>query len=161
MSFTVQIFANDAAHRFGDDVRHLQANRLDGPLALGIDIPTGRLDDPPGLFAGLFLSFLLNLFRGPVRAFDDLPRLRAIVGDRAYTGLARLAARKGLSPDIMRTPAGRPGLHTAPTVGQGEHAFAQLGRWRRLSRCYEGTVASARTWLKVASVGYVAWRAST
>src|SRR5439155_14761944 len=84
---------------------------------------------------------------------DDLPRLRAIVGDRAYTGLARLAARKGLSPDIMRTPAGRPGLHTAPTVGQGEHAFAQLGRWRRLSRCYEGTVASARTWLKVASVG--------
>jgi transposase len=40
-----------------------------------------------------------------------------------------------------------------------EHAFAQLGRWRRLSRCYEGTEASARAWLEVASVGYLAWRA--
>jgi putative transposase len=41
-----------------------------------------------------------------------------------------------------------------------EHAFAQLGRWRRLSRCYEGSVASARTWLEVASVGYLVWRVS-
>ncbi len=31
-----------------------------------------------------------------------------------------------------------------------EHAFARLGRWRRLARCYEGTEASA--WLEVASV---------
>lgn len=41
-----------------------------------------------------------------------------------------------------------------------EHAFAQLGRWPRLSRCYEGTAASARAWLQVASVGYLAWRAA-
>jgi len=27
-----------------------------------------------------------------------------------------------------------------------------------LSRCYEGTEASARAWLEVASVGYLAWR---
>ena len=40
-----------------------------------------------------------------------------------------------------------------------EHAIAQLGRWRRLSRCYVGTTASARAWLEVASVGYLAWRA--
>jgi len=40
----------------------------------------------------------------------------------------------------------------------GDRAFAQLGRWRRLSRCYEGTVASARTWLQVASVRSLAWR---
>ena len=33
-----------------------------------------------------------------------------------------------------------------------EHAFARLGRWRRLARCYEGTEASARAWLEVASV---------
>jgi transposase len=39
-----------------------------------------------------------------------------------------------------------------------EHVFAQLGRWRRLSRCYEGSEASARAWLEVASVGYLAWR---
>lgn len=41
-----------------------------------------------------------------------------------------------------------------------EHTIAQLGRWRRLSRCYEGSEASARAWLEVASVGYLAWRAS-
>jgi transposase len=36
-----------------------------------------------------------------------------------------------------------------------EHAFARLGRWRRQSRCYEGTEASARAWLEVASVAYL------
>jgi hypothetical protein len=34
-----------------------------------------------------------------------------------------------------------------------------LGRWRSLSRCYEGSEASARASLEVASVGYLAWRA--
>lgn len=34
-----------------------------------------------------------------------------------------------------------------------------LGHWRRLSRCYEGTEASARAWLEVAAVGYLAWGA--
>lgn len=28
-----------------------------------------------------------------------------------------------------------------------------------MSRCYEGSEASARAWLEVASVGYLAWRA--
>src|SRR5450759_818157 len=38
---------------------------------------------------------------------------------------------------------------------RAEHPFAQLGRWRRLSRCYEGTAASARAWLEVAAMGYL------
>jgi putative transposase len=89
---------------------------------------------------------------------DGLPRLRAIVGDRAYRGLERLAARKGLALDIKAKPVGTTFVPLRPLV-KVEHAFAQLGRWRRLSRCYEGTVESARTWLEVASVGYLAWRA--
>jgi hypothetical protein len=36
-----------------------------------------------------------------------------------------------------------------------EHAFARPGRWRRLSRCYEGTSASARAWLEVAALAYL------
>jgi len=36
-----------------------------------------------------------------------------------------------------------------------EHAFARLGRWRRLSRCYEGTETSAKAWLEVAAVAYI------
>ncbi len=41
-----------------------------------------------------------------------------------------------------------------PPLYKVEHAFAQLGRWRRLSRCFEGTAPSARAWLEVACMGY-------
>jgi putative transposase len=90
---------------------------------------------------------------------DGLPRVRAIVGDRAYRGLARLAERKRVVLDIKARPAGQTGFVPIRPLYTIEHAFAQLGRWRRLSRCYEGSQASARAWLEVASVGYLAWRA--
>lgn len=35
-----------------------------------------------------------------------------------------------------------------------ENAFARLGIWRRLSRCYEQAPLGARTWLEVACVAY-------
>ena len=89
----------------------------------------------------------------------DLPRLHAIVGDRAYRGLERLAARKHLELEIKAPPPGVSGFVPIRPLYRIEHAFAQLGRWRRLSRCYEGTEANARAWLEVASVGYLAWRA--
>jgi hypothetical protein len=41
---------------------------------------------------------------------------------------------------------------------KAEHAFAQLGRSRRVSRCYEGSEASARAWLEFASAT-LTWRA--
>jgi len=91
----------------------------------------------------------------------DLPRVRAIVGDRAYRGLARLAERKHVRLDIKAPPKGASGFVPIAPLYRIEHAFAQLGRWRRLSRCYEGTEASARAWLEVASVGYLAWRVAT
>ena len=90
----------------------------------------------------------------------DLPSVRAIVGDRAYRGLAALAERKHLALDIKAPPPGVSGFAPIRPLVKVEHAFAQLGRWRRLSRCYEGTAASARAWLEVASVGYLAWRAA-
>jgi hypothetical protein len=70
-------------------------------------------------------------------ASPELPRLAAIVGDRAYCDLERLAARKGLSLDIKAKPPGTTFVPLRPLV-KVEHAFAQLGRWRRLSLCYEG-----------------------
>ena len=88
----------------------------------------------------------------------DLPRLQAIVGDRAYRGLASLAERKHLALDVKAPPPGVSGFTPLWPLYKVEHAIAQLGRWRRLSRCYEGTEASARAWLEVASVGYLAWR---
>ncbi len=39
-----------------------------------------------------------------------------------------------------------------------EHAFARLGRWRRLSRCYEGSAESACAWLEVACLAYLVAR---
>lgn len=89
---------------------------------------------------------------------EGLPRLRAIVGDRAYRGLAAIARQKGLALDLKRPPDGATGFVPIRPLYRIEHAFAQLGRWRRLSRCYEGSEASARAWLEVASVGYLAWR---
>jgi transposase len=90
---------------------------------------------------------------------DTLPRLAAVVGDRAYRGLAALAARKHLRLDIKAPPPGATSFVPLRPLVKAEHAFAQLGRWRRLSRCYEGSEASAGAWLGVASVGYLAWRA--
>ncbi|HEY5277567.1 MAG TPA: transposase, partial [Coriobacteriia bacterium] len=55
-----------------------------------------------------------------------------------------------------RAPAAPP--RSGRSIGSSTRS-PELGRWRRLSRCYEGTEASARAWLEVASVGYLAWRA--
>ena len=91
---------------------------------------------------------------------ETLPRPRAIVGDRAYVGLAAIARRKGIALDLKRPPAGATGFIPIRPLYRSEHVFAQLGRSRRLSRCYEGSEESARAWLEVASVGYLAWRAA-
>jgi transposase len=100
---------------------------------------------------------------------SELPRVQAIVADRGYSGLANLAARKHLALDIKVPPK----LAPAPVLlGQKpktpkrvftplaplykvENAFARLGTWRRLSRCYEGSPERARAWLEVARVGYL------
>lgn len=99
--------------------------------------------------------------------------LQAIVADRGYAGLAALAASHGLNLDIRRPPAAA----TLPPAKPGgkprkakrvftpirplykvENAFARLGMWRRLSRCYEQTALGAQTWLEVACVAYLCGR---
>jgi transposase len=84
-----------------------------------------------------------------------LPRVQAILADRGYRGLARLAARKNITLDIKAPPPGTKGFTPIRPLYKVEHAFARLGRWRRLSRCYEGTEASAQAWLEVAAVAYM------
>lgn len=83
-----------------------------------------------------------------------LPRVQAIVADRGYQGLAKLAAKSNVKLDIKRPPKGAGFVPLAPLY-RVEHAFARLGRWRRLSRCYEGTEASAKAWLEVACLAYL------
>lgn len=91
----------------------------------------------------------------------SLPNLTAIVADRGYQGLAALAVSNSLRLDIKRPPNGSSGFTPIAPLYKVEHAFARLGRWRRLSRCYEGSEASARAWLAVASTGYLLTRLRT
>ncbi|MGH2381652.1 MAG: IS5/IS1182 family transposase, partial [Candidatus Limnocylindria bacterium] len=91
---------------------------------------------------------------------DGLPRIGAIVADRAYRGLRALADRRRLALDIKAPPRGRSGFTPIAPLHRIENTFAQLGRWRRLSRCYEGSEASATAWLEVASVAYLLGRAA-
>jgi putative transposase len=84
----------------------------------------------------------------------ELPNVAAIVADRGYRGLAKLAARNHLVLDIKAPPKGV-GFKPLAPLYKVEHAFARLGRWRRLSRCYEGTEASARAWLEVVCLAYL------
>jgi len=58
-------------------------------------------------------------------------------------------------------PKGTVGFTPLAPLYKVEHAFAQLGRWRRLARCDEGTAASACAWLEVASFGYLLGRVQT
>ncbi len=88
-------------------------------------------------------------------SLPDLPRVQAIVADRGYRGLAKLAARRNLRLDIKAPPKGTSGFVPIAPLYRVEHAFARLGRWPRLSRCYEGCEASAKAWLEVASVAYL------
>lgn len=84
-----------------------------------------------------------------------LGTVRAVVADRGYRGLAKMANKKGIRLDIKAPPKGTVGFKPIAPLYRVEHAFARLGRWRRLSRCYEGSAESARAWLEVAALGYL------
>jgi len=81
-----------------------------------------------------------------------LGTVKAVVADRGYRGLGKMAAKRGINLDIKAPPKGSSGFTPIGPLYKVEHAFARLGRWRRLSRCYEGTLESARAWLEVAAL---------
>jgi putative transposase len=88
-------------------------------------------------------------------ALPGLGPVKAIVADRGYRGLAKMAAKREITLDIKAPPKGTVGFTPIAPLYRVEHAFARLGRWRRLSRCYEGTSESARAWLEVAALAYL------
>lgn len=84
-----------------------------------------------------------------------LGTVKAVVADRGYRGLGKMTAKKGIKLDIKAPLKGTVGFTPIAPLYRVEHTFARLGRWRRLSRCYEGTPESARAWLEVAALGYL------
>lgn len=75
--------------------------------------------------------------------------------DRGCKGLNKMAAKQGLVLDIKAPPKGTSGFTPIAPLYRVEHASARLGRWRRPSRCYEGSAASARAWREAAAVAYL------
>ncbi|MDQ6722219.1 MAG: hypothetical protein M3003_15680 [Candidatus Dormibacteraeota bacterium] len=53
---------------------------------------------------------------------------------------------------------GQARLHAAGARSTRSNAFARLGMWRRLSRCYEQTALGAQKWPQVACVAYLCGR---
>ena len=84
-----------------------------------------------------------------------LGTVQAMVADRGYRGLGKMANKRRIRLDIKAPPKGTSGFTPIAPLYRVEHAFARLGRWRRLSRCYEGCAESARAWLEVAALGYL------
>ena len=69
-----------------------------------------------------------------------------------------LALARARAPRHQGPTPRRHRLHPAPAAPQDGAHHRPAGRWRRLSRCYEGFEVSARARLEPLRVGYIAWR---
>jgi transposase len=79
------------------------------------------------------------------------PRLESVMADRGYRGQGSTLRRHGVRFEIKAWPERQRIFRPLVPLWRVEAGFAQLGRWRRLSRSYEGTAASARTWIEAAA----------
>lgn len=92
-------------------------------------------------------------------ALPALPRVDAVLADAGFHGLvATIAPRHNVTVTIKAWKPKPKGFRPIKPLWRVEDCFAELGRWRRLSRCFEGSTASATTWLHVACVGYLLTR---
>jgi transposase len=69
-----------------------------------------------------------------------------------------MCARRGLQLDIKVPPQGASRFMPLRPLWKIGDAFARLGRWRRLSRSYEGSAASVRAWMEIAACPYLLGR---
>lgn len=82
-----------------------------------------------------------------------LGTVRAVVADRGCRGLRNMANKREDPAGHQGPPKGTSGFTPIAALCRAEHAFARLGRWRRLSHRYEGSAEGARAWLEAASLG--------
>lgn len=92
------------------------------------------------------------------RALPGLPRVTLVLADPGYKALDKAAQRHNARFEVRRRAPGATGFTPLALVWRVETTFAQLGRWRRLSRCFEGSRESAEAWLEVACFGYMLGR---
>jgi putative transposase len=90
-------------------------------------------------------------------------RLRLIVADSIYNGgvaewVCSLRGRNRLRLEIKAKKPGAKTFEVIPFRWRVERTFAWLGRWRRLSKDYEGTTASSEAFVKLAMIHLMARR---
>jgi len=83
-----------------------------------------------------------------------VPRVTTVLGDRGFRGLDGPLVRRHSVGFEVRHRDREPGeFRPIRPLWRVEDAFAELGRWRRLARSFEGTRSSATAWVQVACVG--------
>ncbi len=88
-------------------------------------------------------------------ACESFPELALVFADGGYAGIKLQAALKemdGPTIEIVRRPAGVTGFVVIARRCVVERTFAWLGRWRRLAKDWEASIASADAWLLIASI---------
>jgi len=92
-------------------------------------------------------------------ALPILPRVDSILADSGFHGLvATIGPRHQVNITIKAWKPKPKGFKPIKPLWRVEDCFAELGRWRRLARCFEGSAASATAWLHIACVGYLLHR---
>ena len=90
----------------------------------------------------------------------DAERVTTTMGDRGFRGVGvHLERDYGVEVVIRhREDRVRGEFKPMKRLWRVEAAFAELGRWRRLARSFEGTVESATAWMQVAVIGVLLGR---
>lgn len=84
------------------------------------------------------------------------PRVSSVLGDRGFRGLeGPLVREHGVRVEIKHRDRAKGEFKPIRPLWRVEDCFAELGRWRRLSRSFEATPASATAWMQVACVGWL------
>ena len=131
----------DAGKRVKGRKRHIVVDTLG--LLLAVAVHAADLQDRDG--ARLVLARLGNRF----------PRLRIIWADAGYAGPKLgdwVQAVMTWTLDIVPRPPQAQGFQVLPKRWIVERTFAWLGRYRRLSKDFEGLPTTSETWIRVAMI---------
>ena len=131
----------DAAKKVKGRKRHVVTD-TSGRL-VGVAVHAADIQDRDG--AGLVLEGI----------HDRFPRLRHLFADSVYNGpnLREALAKFGdMTIEIVKRAAGACRFELLPRRWVVERTLAWLNRNRRLAKDFEATIASATTWIYIASV---------